>query len=435
MTDITAGSAECAREERDRQRLTPRQKVLVVLGAAVGLVCGVGTVFAGLVGICMKPMAASLNWSRADVTLLTIVIALGTALGAPCLGYFADRIGWSRVIAVSIMTLCAGLLAVSVAPPSYLYMIAVGLVTGMAGAAAGPPGYIGVISLTFDRRLGTAMGFAMLGGGVGALGVPIIANKLLEVMDWRQIFACFGAISLLLGVVGHQLIFRVLELERSGSNAGSSALPKAKEANPAGEGLSFKQAIGTYRFWVIGVVAAVVYTATMGALMHMAAYVTDRGISPATAAQTAGLVGLGMGLARFGVGLLLDRIFAPLLAFLVFLLSAAGFYLLTADIAQTAWMLPLAALLIGVSMGAEGDLIPFLAKRYFGTREFGTILGTLYGFIPIGGAIGQYLYGLVFDRLGSYTPIHQASAIACCLCAFSMLLLGSYRYTADRAAQ
>ena len=218
MTDITAGRAECAREEQHRQRLALHQKVLVVLGAAVGLVCGVGTVFAGLVGICMKPMAASLNWSRADVTLLTIVIALGTALGAPCLGYFADRIGWSRVIAISIVTLCAGLLAVSVAPPSYLYMIAVGLVT-----AYGPPMVLPDTSASFlSLSMATGNGHGLRCSAVAwARSAFPSSPTSCRGHDWRQF----------LPVLVRSRCFWVLPGTNSssaywldsGSNAGSSA--------------------------------------------------------------------------------------------------------------------------------------------------------------------------------------------------------------------
>lgn len=412
--------------------LTLRQQVLVILGAAAGLSGGFSPVFLGAMGIVLKPMAVSFNWSRADVAMLPMLGLLGLAIGAPLIGYIADRKGWNKVIAFSIVLFPLGLLAMAIAPPSHAYIIVVGLLTGIAGAGTTAAGYIAVISLAFERRLGMAMGLATIGLGVGAMTMPVIVGKLIEVMDWRQAYACIGGYCLLLGLVAHRLIFRNLETHKSGSSSGKIASP-AEEMIYAGTGISLNQAIGGYRFWVIGAVGALVAVTLIGAIIHLVSYATDRGISPALAAQSAGLAGFGVVLARTGVGFMLDRIFAPFLAFGVFLLSAAGLYLLTTDIHQFTWVLPLAAILVGVSAGAEGDLIPFLTKKYFGVRAFGSIYGTLMGIAGVGGAFGAYIYGLSFDLLKSYIPVFQAAAILLCACSLAMLTLGRYQFASPDA--
>lgn len=427
MTDNTESPTGSNSENQGYRRLTPRQQVLVIVGAAVGLAFGFGPAFLGITGILLKPMAISFDWGRADISMLPTLAFAGLAVGAPLTGHIADRIGWNRVIALSIVFLSLGMLAVAVAPPNHAYIMAVGLFIGLAGTATSPAGYISVISLVFDRRLGLAMGVAMIGIGIGAVSLPIIAGMLLEIMDWRQVFAVFGGVSLLLGIAGHQLIFRVLG--NGNSTAGNSRTAHAaKEDQPTAVGILLSQAVRNYRFWLIGVVSGLVAATIEGAFMHLAAYATDRGVSLALASQSAGMMGLAVGVARPVIGFLLDKIFAPFVALGSLFLGAAGLYLLTADIIQFPWLVPTSAFLVGLAMGAQGDLLPFLAKRYFGVRAFGSIYGALVGIFAIGAGSGTYAYGWSYDLLKSYTPGYQGAALVCGCCGLALLALGRYRF-------
>lgn len=422
-------------KEAAPRQLSLRQKMLVLLGAAVGLASGFGPVFFGAAGIFLKPMAISFHWNRADAAMLPMLGLVGAAIGALLIGSIANRTGWNRLTAFSIMLFPLGLLTLSVAPANHAFVASIALLTGIVGVGTTALGYIAILSRVFDRRLGMALGFMMIGHGVGTTAVPIVAGKLLEVMDWRQAYACFAGISLLLGVVAHRLVFRVLDdtQTESGARKGKAADSSAPQAiAPAGDGLSLRQAIASYRFWLIGVVVMVVSGTTLGGFIHLASYASDRGIGSAVAAQSAGLVGFGVAVTRVATGFILDKVFAPLVAFVAILLGALGFYLLTTDIVQSVWILSLAAILIGVSSGAEGDIIPFLARKYFGIRAFGSIYGALFAIATIGGALGPYIYGLSFDRFKSYMPILQASALLCCICGLAILMLGRYRFAASR---
>lgn len=409
--------------------LSASHKTQIIIGAAIGLTCGYGPFFLATAGIFLKSIAVSFNWSRTDVSILPMLSMIGSAIGAPLIGYIADRTGWKKVIAVSIVLFSLGLLAISAAPPSKAYFSVIGFLIGIVGVATSPPGYNTIVSLVFDRRLGMALGFAAVGIGVGVLAMPIIAANLLEAMDWRQAYLCVAGSALLLGAVAHQLIFRILDANRIVADANRDDTVRASmDSNTAVYGDSFSQAIRNYRFWLIGVVTALVAGTTLATMIHLVSYATDRGVSLVVAAQSAGLMGLGIAVTRLAVGLILDKIFAPIVALATFLLSAAGFYLITGDILRSTWLLPLAVILIGISQSAEGDLIPFLTKKYFGARAFGSIYGALFAFIPIGSALGIYLYGWSFDLLQSYIPIFQTSALLLCICSVTMLMLGRYRY-------
>jgi MFS family permease len=406
-----------ASETSERNELN--RDVRVILGAVLGLGSGVSAVFFGSVGIFLKAMAASFHWGRADVAILPMLSSAGVAIGAPLIGHLADRTGWNKIIAFSVVGFSFGLLALSIAPASRAYIIGCGLFIGILGAATTPAGYIAVVSRAFDRRLGVALGISMLGVGIGVTLMPIIAGKIVEFVDWRKAYASIAAACLLVGLAAHQLIFRGLP---------STTARRAKMIANSAEGVSWAQALAGYRFWLVAVVAWLIACTTSGALVHLAPYATDRGVSAGIAARSVAFFGIGILISRLGAGLILDRVYAPLVASAAFFLSGAGFYWLSGDVQRSPGILLWAPILIGLAAGAEGDLIPFLVKKYFGLRSFGTIYGTLIGLYALGGALGSYVYGSVFDRVKSYVPIIHISALLCCACGLSILLLGRYRF-------
>lgn len=417
------------------RQLSVRRKILVVLGSALGLGCGFGPMFYSVVGIFLKPIAASFSWSRAEISILPMLGIIGTSIGAPLLGYIADRKGWNKVNAFCVALFPLGLLAISVAPASLTYIIAVAVLTGVVGAATSAPGYVPVVSMVFDRRLGLALGLTMVGSGVSSGAMPIVAGKLLEVMDWRQAYACLAGASMLLGVAAHQIIFRSLGTGQSRSDLTKNL---AATSSPAAvlheEGYSLGMAIKSYRLWLIGVFGALVTGSTLGAIVHLAAYASDRGISAGLVAQSMGLIGVGLTIARIAAGFLLDKVFAPLVALGAALIGAAGFFMLTGNLLESTWMLPVAATLFGISAGAEGDIIPFLARKYFGIASIGSIFGVLFTFITLGGALGTYLYGLSFDLNKSYIPMLQISGTLCSIFGLAILALGPYPFASGKNA-
>ncbi|WP_244817484.1 MFS transporter [Caballeronia sp. Lep1P3] len=391
----------------------------IVCGAAIGLMFGFGPLFFSVAGVFLKPMAATFGWGRSAVAMLPMFSLIGTTLGGPAVGYLADRLGWSKVLAGSIVLLAVSLAALAVAPASHAYIAAIGFLIGFLGAGTTPAGYLGVLPRVFDKRLGMALGFAMIGTGIGGLVAPIAANRLSATMDWRHWFGVCAVIALVLGLVAHRLMFRNLPAQKYfAADVQAAASVEA--------GYTLGEAVHSFRFWLLAVVVFLISGAIIGGFVHLAPFASDRGLGRDVGAQAAGVVGAGLAIARVGLGVVLDRVFAPLVACTAFFVGAVGFAIFLTDASHVPSMVILAALLLGISTGSEGDLIPFLARRYFGKRSFGSIYGCLFGAATLGGGAGPFLYGLAFDRLGSYTLVHAVSLAACLVGAFAVLLLGRY---------
>jgi len=401
--------------------LTPRASTWIVTGSALGLMFGFGPLFFSVVTIFLKPIAATFGWGRADVAVLPMFALMGTALGGPVVGYLADRIGWSKVIAGSIVLLAMMLGALAIAPANHLYFAAVGFMIGFLGSGTTPAGYLGVLPQLFYRRLGTALGLAMVGTGLGGILAPIAANRIGSMMDWRYWYALCGLIVLVFGFAAHRILFQNIPRKEP-----AGAYPHGTAASIEVEGLTFREAVRGYRFWLLAAVMFTMSCATIGGYVHLAPFISDQGLGHAVGATAASVVGVGIALSRVGLGALLDWVFAPLVSFVCFCVGAAGFAVFLTDAAHIPAMLIFASFMLGISMGSEGDLIPYLARRYFGRRAFGSIYGALFGAGTLGGAAGPFLYGIAFDRLGSYTIVHEVALVACLIGAAAPLLLGRY---------
>ena len=265
------------------------------------------------------------------------------------------------------------------------------------------------ISTWFHRRLGLALAFVMVGAGLGAMVLPLVAQTIISRFGWRAAYLSLGAVALVLGLPPTWAYIR----ERGPTRQDSAPVTQS--------GMTWQQGVRAYHFWIIVTVLFVGSISMNGAITQLAALLTDRGITARDAALCASMLGGLSVLARMGVGSLLDRFFAARVALLVYLATAAGIFLLARANSFLAGCF--AAALIGVGAGGEADITPYLLTRYFGLRAFSTLYGLTWTFYAIAGAIGPVILGRAFDSTGSYATLLAALALATALAAVMLLLL------------
>src|SRR5260370_37081893 len=116
--------------------------------------------------------------------------------------------------------------------------------------------------------------------------------------------------------------------------------------------------------------------------------------------------GAALILGRILSGWCLDRFWGPYVAIGFFVLPMLGILVLIGGPSGLASISGfIGAIALGLGIGAEGDLMAFFAGRYFGTRTYAKIYGTMFGVFAFGVGIGPSLSGLSFDRFHSYTPV------------------------------
>jgi predicted MFS family arabinose efflux permease len=185
-------------------------------------------------------------------------------------------------------------------------------------------------------------------------------------------------------------------------------------------------------FWMTATAVLLVVTAVNGAIAHLVALLTDRGMPSATA--TSMLVGVGLStiFGRLVSGYLLDRVFAPHLAAAIFLVPLVGMSVLLLGAASPALGL-LAAVSFGFGLGAEVDVIGFLVGRYFGLRRYGEIYGYIFAIFTVGSGIGPYLMGLSFDVTHSYRTALSGFCVMLVVSSVIIFRMGPYRFPAKGA--
>lgn len=152
-------------------------------------------------------------------------------------------------------------------------------------------------------------------------------------------------------------------------------------------------------FWLLAFIFFAVSVAVFGTVVHFVPMLTDAGFSPQKAGSTAALIGVAAIGGRLAVGALLDRVPPALVTAGLFLLASGG--LLALAFGGTALSVP-GALITGIAIGAEGDLMAFLVSRFFQPKVYGRTYGALYAMFLFGGAIGPALSGYLFDFSGDY---------------------------------
>ncbi len=405
------------------------RRAVFVAGAAIGLAGGYSPAYFGTLSVFLKPIASGFGWTRAQASLVAVLAQIGIALGAPIIGGLIDRYGGCRIIAPAVVLFALGLTGLTLVPNDLVLFGALTLLTGFVAVATTPVGYLSVLSRGFDRRLGLALGFAMLGLGIGTVLAPVIAQRWITAAGWHSAYRSVALLVLALGAVA-----LVLMVAAGGAQATSGRTRPAEGAPPL-PGMLFAEGLRSGRFWLIALVFFAVSAAALGAAVHMVAMLSDRGMPPALAARGAAWIGIGLMVGRFGAGALMDMVHARYVAALAFSLGAAGLALLAWLPAPSLAVTSTGAVLFGLTVGAEGDIMPFLVRRYFGLLQFSLFFGVFLGIYSLGGVVGPVLYGAVFDRLHGYGAALGSGAAICAGAALAILALGPYRFAAAAAAR
>jgi MFS family permease len=347
------------------------------------------------------------------------------SLAFPFIGRLVDRFGARKVIIPSILLFGLGLMSLSLLSANIWQLYAVYILLGLVGGGTAPVPYSNVLSHWFDKRRGLALGVAMVGLGLGAFVMPFLAQMLIVSQGWRQAYIVFGLMVMVVTIPIVGLFFKETPEMVGLRPDGDVMNPNQPNAREQKIGLSAQEARQTHTFWILVGAFFLMSASVHGCLIHLVPLLTDRGISPQLAAGATSLFGAALLFGRVGAGYFLDHFFASSVALCFFCGTALGLLLLWSGVTGTAAFI--AAFLVGLGMGAEGDIIAYLIGRYFGLRAFGEIYGYAFGAFTLGGVSGPLLMGRWFDATGSYSLGLGVFVVVTLIAAGLMTRLGPYR--------
>lgn len=357
----------------------------VILGCLLGMAMSFTSIFFYSSGLFLKPLAAEFGWSRGAASLGVLIPMLTAGVLSPFSGRLVDKFGAFRMALVSAGGLALSFVLLGTATVGLLSFLILTFVLAILSNATTPVSYGRFVLANFPRHLGLAYGIVYIGPGLGALVFPPLVNHLLSIYTWRGAY-----IGLAMLVLGTMPIIAFLLKNQPARDAADTGAVQWKWSLYADR-----------RFLLLAAIFLLASTGIFGTVVHLVPMLTDRGFSPASAANLAALMGLAVIAGRLITGFLLDRLEANLLAAAIFALSAGGVMLLAAGNSEL--ILP-GALAVGFTIGSEVDLAFFMIGRRFPSAHFSTLFGGILLAVSIGGSIGPMLAGAVYDAAADYLP-------------------------------
>lgn len=371
---------------------------VVTFCAFAALLVSNGLVLGGI-SVFDEALLAEFGWDVGPLKfrdLLTFVVAGFGAAGA---GALADKYGVRPLIVAGALFLSAGFFLYT-RVDSLTVVYAAHVLFGLALACAGLVINVMLVGRWFAVRRGTAIGLALVGTSLGNMVFPPLNTGLLTSIGWR---AAMGWLALLPLVLIPLALFVVKEWPADKGTYPDGRPPADPGPGARGGagpgGMDFADALRSRNFWALSTVAFATFYAILAIASHLFLHFRGQGLDPATAAAgLSTLFGLGL-VGKFVFGFLADRLphKAVFLGNLAVML--AGAVLLATVNPATMWT---AVVLVGLGWGGLYTLLQLLCVESFGLKAVGKILGTISIVDAIGGGLGIWLTGVLFDATGSY---------------------------------
>ncbi|MFY8094680.1 MAG: MFS transporter [Niveispirillum sp.] len=387
----------------------------VVVASALGIGTGLSPIPFYTIGVFVAPLTAEFGWAVDQIMFSLIIMTLGAVVMGPIAGMLADRFGVRPVVLASVALFGLTLAGFALSNGSLTLFYVNWMLMSALGAGTLPITWTRAVSNWFNTHRGLALGLSLLGTGLFGAGAKLYANYLIGEFGWRTAYIGLALLPLLLSLPTAYFLFRDT----------TDAKAKGAPVRQAHRGLTLRQAMKGYRFWLLAIAFIPISFAVGGPIPNMERIFTSKGIDVQQAVQIASIIGPSVIAGRIIGGWLIDRIWAPGVAFVILSLPAIACWLLTGD-ATTPIVATFAVILIGFAAGVEYDMLAFLVSRYYGMRAYGAIYGLVYGFFAIGAGFGPYVFGRIFVQTGSYDQALFVGAVVLLTGAASLLLLGRY---------
>ncbi|MFS4437194.1 MFS transporter [Paracoccaceae bacterium GXU_MW_L88] len=355
-------------------------------------------------GLFQIPIASEFNWPRAEYSMAIAIQNLAWGFGQPIFGAIGEKWGDRAAIVLGIITYAIGLaLSAFAITPEGHQLINVIIGFGVAGTGFGV--ILAMIGrATDEKNRSMALGIATAAGSSGQLFGPPIVAALLPNMGWANVF--------LVMAVAILAVLLVLPLLR-----GVHAPKKNELEETLGQILKKAMRDPSYTLIFLGFFSCGFQLAFITA--HFPAMVAEMcgPILPTGFLASMGITtttGLGaIALAVIGLMNIIGSITAGALGQKFtrkYLLS--GIY--TARTIIAVWfimtpMTPTTVLVFSAIMGAlwlaTVPLTSGLVAYIYGLRYMGTLYGIIFLSHQIGGFLGVWLGGALYDRFGGYEVV------------------------------
>jgi MFS family permease len=378
--------------------------------------------------VIFPSLLAEFHWPRHTTAAMLSVHMLAYGIVAPFAGAWVDRIGPRITMTIGTVLLALGLVLSALGNVPWHFYLSFGVLAGAGLCLIGAVPLTSIIRNWFERRRGLALSILFFGAGGSYALYPAVA-ALVDHLSWRTAFVVEGIV--VAGVMLPLIIFLIRYHPREkglhpdgDATAGGTAANMDSEARRitnrawAVTEWTLAKAARTRQFWLLCLATFALWGIMQHIMVaHHVAFAADLGFSEMYASSVLSLIGV---LFAFGslLAFISDRIGREPTMMIGTVAGIAGILALTLmQDDSRPWMLYVYAVGMGLGAGLTAPTIAATATDIFQGPRVGTVIGFVWFSFSVGGFIGPWLGGWLFELTHSYvvafTVAMAAYAIGC----------------------
>ena len=361
-------------------------------------------------GVFIKPLIDRFGWSRTSISLAVTIRSITSGITSPIAGHLSDRYGYKVFILIGIFIIGLGYLLLSRINNLWQLYLFLGVFGGISTATCLIP-ILNITSKWFGHKASLANGVILSGFSLGQMIIPPLATYLLLQYGWEVCLIVLGLIPLVLGTIAWRFIRTPQNfIHDQSTQLVKEATSESNETSPIEvDGYTLSAALHTPTLWFMFVILMTLATCYQMIVTHIVIAAIDIGTTPELAAIILTLMGLTNTLGRVLLGGLAAKIGNKIVLSICLAIQALAMLILTG--AGNLNTIYIAVSLYGLAYGGTSPIMITLAADLFGTKSIGSILGSISTSYTIGGAIGPFLAGYVFDATHSYYAAFSSAAV------------------------
>ncbi|MCA6118610.1 MFS transporter [Bradyrhizobium sp. WSM 1738] len=351
-------------------------------------------------GFFVQPMSREFAWGRDVFGLALALQNLLWGLGQPIAGAIADRFGILRVMIVGALLYAGGLLLMRYSTVPLSLDIGAGVLIGFGLSGCSFNLVLSAFSkLLPPERRGLALGAGTAAGSFGQFLFAPFGVAMIDNFGWQAALTVFALLMLL-----------IVPLSLAIATPPATSSSNVSVADQQSFKTALAEAFGhrSYVLLVLGFFTCGFQLAFI--TVHLPAYLADRGVSSQTGGWVVAAIGLFNIIGSLGVGWLQNKYPKRYILSLIYLTRALAIIAFISFPITTFSAIAFGAI-SGLTWLSTVPPTSALVALMFGTRWFATLYGFAFVSHQVGGFLGVWLGGIVFEQFGSYTPIWWLSIL------------------------
>jgi predicted MFS family arabinose efflux permease len=355
-------------------------------------------------GLFLQPMSTDLGWGRETFAFALALQNLVWGLAQPFAGMIADKFGAARIIVAAGVLYAAGLALMAYSDTGFAFNVSAGILVGLglSGSAFGI--VMGFVGRTFPpEKRSMALGIVGAGGSFGQFIMLPYGQALISQFGWFSALLVLAVSSFLIVPLAAALAGN----SRTPGRSGQSMTAAIHEA-------------ATHRgFWYLTTAFLVCGFQTIFIMVHLPAYLVDRGMAPAQGMIALALVGFFNIVGSYLCGFLGGHFSKKYLLSWIYGIRSVAILIFIA-LPLTQWSTWIFAAVMGITWLGTVPLTNGLVAQIFGVKYLSTLFSISFLGHQVGSFLGAWYGGYMFDATGSYMVVWMVAAalgvLACVLC-------------------